>query len=73
MDNELRGVDALEKHLKEHRGSQKELAEYLGISATAVNNWVSKLGQIPAKHVPAVSRFTDIPRRILRPDLYERG
>ena len=49
-------------------GGVSKLARGLGISPSAIPQW----RQLPARHVPAVSRLTGIPRHELRPDLWER-
>ena len=71
MDDQVTGPEALRQYLTDNRGEAEALAKYLGVTRGAVSNWWSQ--RIPAEHVPAISRFCDIPRRVLRPDLYERG
>jgi len=47
-------------------GGVSELARQLGISQPSVSNWT----RIPAERVVAVESLTNIPRHVLRPDLY---
>lgn len=49
-----------------HYGSQTALAEYLGLSRQAINQWKF----VPLKHLKLISEQTGITRRKLRPDLY---
>lgn len=48
-------------------GSVKALGEVLRIAPQTISQWT----MIPAKHVPALSQATGIPRHVLRPDLWE--
>lgn len=48
-------------------GGQSALAEKLGISYQSIQQW----RRIPAERVVDIERVTGIPRRELRPDLYE--
>lgn len=52
---------------KANRGKQKELADYLGLYPSTVNQWKD----VPAEHVRKVSDFTGISLTKLRPDLYK--
>jgi TorA maturation chaperone TorD len=47
-------------------GGVSELARQLGISQPSVSNWT----RIPAERVVAVESLTNVPRNVLRPDLY---
>jgi TorA maturation chaperone TorD len=47
-------------------GGVSELARQLGISQPSVSNWT----RIPAERVVAVESLTNVPRQVLRPDLY---
>ncbi len=47
-------------------GSVSELARRLGISQPSVSNW----SRIPAERVLSVESITNVPRSVLRPDLY---
>ena len=49
-------------------GGVAALARALGVTSQAVSQW----RKIPAERVPAVSRATDLPPHLLRPDLYRR-
>lgn len=48
-------------------GGQTSLANYLGLSRQAVNQWKV----VPVKYLKLISKKTKISRRKLRPDLYE--
>jgi TorA maturation chaperone TorD len=48
-------------------GGVAELARKIGISQPSVSNW----SRVPAQRVIAVESVTGVPRRELRPDLYE--
>lgn len=50
-------------------GGQSKLAELLGISAQAVQQWVDS-GMVPPRRVLDVERITGISRFELRPDIY---
>jgi TorA maturation chaperone TorD len=47
-------------------GGVSELARQLGISQPSVSNWT----RIPAERVIAIESLTNVPRAVLRPDLY---
>lgn len=47
-------------------GGVSELARQLGISQPSVSNWT----RIPAERVIAIEALTNVPRTVLRPDLY---
>ncbi len=47
-------------------GGVSELARQLGISQPSVSNWT----RVPAERVVAVESLTNVPRHVLRPDLY---
>jgi DNA-binding transcriptional regulator YdaS (Cro superfamily) len=49
------------------RGLAAKIARDLGITTGAVAHW----RVVPAERVPAVARVTNIPRHMLRPDLYD--
>ncbi len=48
-------------------GSQSELARMLGVSRQYVSAW----DKVPLTHVNAISKATKIPKKVLRPDLYD--
>lgn len=52
--------------IKARRGLASKLARGLGLSRAAVSLW----DKVPAEIVVEVERLTDIPRELLRPDLY---
>ena len=43
------------------------LSKHLGCSRSYVSNW----RKVPIKHLKAVSKFVNISRQDLRPDLYD--
>jgi TorA maturation chaperone TorD len=47
-------------------GGVSELARQLGISQPSVSNWT----RIPAERVISIESLTNVPRNVLRPDLY---
>jgi DNA-binding transcriptional regulator YdaS (Cro superfamily) len=51
-------------------GSQKSLADALGVTPATVNQWVSGSRPIPVERCPAIERATsgEVTRRDLRPD-----
>jgi len=53
-------------------GGQAALARKIGASRSLVGYWIkhSKRG-VPAEYVHAVSKATGVPKRELRPDLYD--
>lgn len=59
-------IEILSKAAKQVGGVTK-LAKEIGIKHNGFYAWK----EIPAKHVPAISKATGIPRHELRPDLYE--
>lgn len=54
-------------HAAEKVGGMTQLASELGIARQALYHWK----RIPADRVVEIERITGIPRRELRPDLYE--
>lgn len=54
-------------------GTQVALAAAIGVTAQAVNQWLTK-GRIPAERVLEIERATEgrVSRHDLRPDLYPR-
>lgn len=48
-------------------GGASALGRLIGRHHTTILEWQA----VPAKHVPAVSRITGIPRHVLAPELYE--
>lgn len=53
-------------------GGQAALARKIGASRSLIGYWIndSKRG-VPAEYVHAVSKATGVPKRELRPDLYD--
>lgn len=49
-------------------GTFSELARRLGTSRQAVQKWA----RVPEARVEQVARITGVPKRVLRPDLYEK-
>lgn len=50
-----------------HAGNRARLAALLGVSRAAVCMW----RHVPLHHLASVEKITGIPRRELRPDIYE--
>jgi DNA-binding transcriptional regulator YdaS (Cro superfamily) len=50
----------------ERAGSQRQLAEAIGVTREAVTQW----RVVPVLRVLAVERATGVPRHVLRPDIY---
>gem|GEM_PF-6313256 len=50
-------------------GSQAALAEFCAVTPQAVSDWATGTGQIPLKHVEAISRRTSLIPAMIRPDL----
>ena len=48
-------------------GSMAELARKLNVTRAAVAHWQV----VPFRHLKSISKMTGIPRRKLRPDLYD--
>jgi len=57
---------AFRKALTKAKITVQELADILGITRQAVDQWVL----VPPRHVLKVESYTKIPRQRLRPDLY---
>lgn len=51
-------------------GSQAKLAELLGVTPARVSQILSKGEGLPVQHVLTVERATQVPRHLLRPDIY---
>ncbi|MGB4064225.1 MAG: helix-turn-helix domain-containing protein [Azonexus sp.] len=51
-------------------GSQKALADFVGVTPGAVNQWMSGLRPVPVERCPAIELSTSgqVTRRDLRPD-----
>jgi DNA-binding transcriptional regulator YdaS (Cro superfamily) len=62
-----KSMEALNKWFKQERGRKSRLTEHLGLSSGALSQWQ----RVPAERVRKVSRFTQIPMHLLRPDLYK--
>lgn len=52
----------------ERAGSQRKLAQALGITDSAVSQWA----RVPTSRVLDIERLTGISRHDLRPDIYPR-
>lgn len=62
-------VNVVRERLAAQKGLASKLAEHLGLaSRSSVAMWQ----RVPAKHVPAVSKFLRIARHRIRPDLYAK-
>jgi transcriptional regulator with XRE-family HTH domain len=51
--------------------TQRALADELGVARETLARWELGLSKIDPELLPAVSEFTGIPKRDLRPDLAE--
>lgn len=60
-------MEILKAYFEQERGRQSQLATSLGITRGAIAQWT----KVPVERVVEVERVTGIPRRLLRPDLYE--
>lgn len=63
-DAGMHGMEMLRYWFKGGRGRMTGLAEHLGISKAAFASWK----EIPRQRVAAISEFTGLPERVLRPD-----
>lgn len=53
-------------------GTQQAFATALGVTQSAVGNWISRRRPAPAERVLDIERITGVSRHDLRPDLYPR-
>lgn len=51
-------------------GSQKALADLVGVTRAAVSLWKLNGNRVPIERVASVSKATGIPREKLRPDIF---
>lgn len=63
---EYGGMKKLIEFFKANRGTQKKLAEHLGLQPSTVSQWKS----VPPEYVPEVSEFTGISREELIPEVF---
>lgn len=63
----MTGIEKLINHF----GSQVKVAQNLNITRQTVNGWVKGRNRIPAEKVVLIEKLTGIPRRELRPDLWD--
>ena len=54
-------LDIILKELKKQHKTQKELAEYLGMSKNAVSEWKSGRNTAYMKHLPQIAIFLNVP------------
>lgn len=59
----------LTDYLSEERGRITKLADTLGINRVTLYRWAKSA--VPAEKVVEIERVTGIPRRQLRPDLFD--
>ena len=64
-------TSALRRAIKE-AGSQAILGGLVGVTQTAVSNWLHRSKRVPAEYVLAIEASTGVSRHDLRPDLYPR-
>ncbi|GAA5075640.1 transcriptional regulator [Lysobacter panacisoli] len=62
-------MDALSRAIAASGGKQKGLAEALGITAQALNQWIRAGKPVPPKHCPRIEGETGVRCEELRPDL----
>ena len=62
-------MEHLTAWIKAKRGRLSRLSEALRITAGAISQWE----EVPAERMKAVSHFTGIPLRKLRPDIFEKA
>ena len=60
-------MEHLLSHIKAARGNLTRLAAAIGVTPAAITQWE----KVPAERVVEVSDATGIPRKLLRPDLFE--
>lgn len=60
-------MEKLTEWIKAERGRLAALSEACGITHAAILQWTN----VPSNHVVTVEAKTGIPRKELRPDLYE--
>jgi DNA-binding transcriptional regulator YdaS (Cro superfamily) len=65
-------VNAIERAIDAVGGKQVELATRISVTPQAVNQWVSGLRPVPAKHCIAIETATggQVTRHDLRPDVF---
>ena len=51
--------------------SQTEMAQFCFVSRAAVTHW-KNANQIPVWHVEALSRYTGLPKYVIRPDIFKK-
>jgi predicted transcriptional regulator len=59
--------EVLQELFRKNFGIQTKIANLLGVSRACISTWK----HVPIKHLKKVSQFTKIPRKKLRPDLYD--
>ncbi len=47
------------------RGSQKELADYIGISDSTINKWKTRGSDIPSEYIPKIAEFLGVSKSYL--------
>lgn len=62
-------MEHLTAWIKAKRGRLSRLSEELRITAGAISQWK----EVPAERMGDVARFTGIPLRKLRPDIFEKA
>jgi len=69
MVDDLTPYEAL-KRVIDRLGSQAELSRLCEVSSTAVWKWLQSSKRLPAEYVLRAEAATDVPRHLLRPDIY---
>jgi DNA-binding transcriptional regulator YdaS (Cro superfamily) len=59
-------MQKLTEFFKANRGTQKKLAEHLGLQPSTVSQWKS----VPPEYVPEVAEFTGLSREELIPEVF---
>lgn len=64
-------IDLMERHRKQQRFSQFEMASFLNVSQPTYNNWINRKNRVDLKHYPAISRLCQVPLREIMPAEFE--
>jgi transcriptional regulator with XRE-family HTH domain len=64
-------MNAIFKYRLDHKLTQEQLAEQLGISKASVCRFESGVRKPSVKRVDKITELTGIPRHELRPDVWE--
>lgn len=67
----MSAMTALTKYLQQNNMKAADFARLLGVSRAAVSRWESGHRKPAICLLPKIEKLTGIPRRKLRPDLFE--